>query len=506
MRLIRDVLRLKYESGLSERAISATLGISKGAIGSYLSRARAAKLSWPLPAELSEAALERLLFPGPRADAEGNRPVPDWAEVERELRRRGVTRALLWQEYRARHPEGFGYSWFCETYDVWKRQLSPTMRQSHVAGEKVFVDFAGDTIGVIDPGTGEVWQSHLFVATLGASNFIFAEARASEGLADWLGTHVNLFAALGGVPKFIVCDNLKAAVISPDRYEPGLNRSYLELAEHYGTAVLPARPGKPRDKAKVEQSVLIAERWILARLRNARFFSLAELNAAIVALTTELNGRIMRGFGASRAELFAALDAPVLGQLPAQPYSFATWLRRRPGPDYHVEVDGHWYSVPFRLIGQVLDVRAAAATVEVFHRGERVASHPRALHRRGHSTTAEHMPSAHRRHAQWTPARLLQEAAGVGPAAVALCEAIMTARPHPEQGFRTCLGILALARTYGTARLEAACARGSSIRARSVASIRSILQNGLDRAFQEDAAERRAPPPHGNIRGGGYFH
>jgi transposase len=506
MRLIRDVLRLKYENGLSERAISAMLGISKGAIGSYVARARAAGLSWPLPPALNETALERLLFPGARVDAEGTRPVPDWAEVERELRRRGVTRALLWQEYRARHPEGFGYSWFCQAYDSWKGRLSPTMRQSHVAGEKVFVDFAGDTLGVIDPVTGEIWQAHLFVATLGASNFIFAEARASEGLGDWLGAHVHLFAALGGVPKFIVCDNLKAAVISPDRHEPGLNRSYLELAEHYGTAVLPARPGKPRDKAKVEQSVLIVERWILARLRHARFFSLAELNTAIVALRAELNGRIMRGFGASRAELFAALDAPALGPLPAQPYSFATWLRRRPGPDDHVEVDGHWYSVPFRLIGQVLDVRVAAATVEVFHRGERVASHPRALHRRGHSTTPEHMPSAHRRHAQWTPARLLQEAAGIGPAAVALCEAIMTARPHPEQGFRTCLGILTLARTHGIARLEAACARGNSIRARSVASIRSILQNGLDRAFQEDEAERRAPPPHGNIRGGGYFH
>lgn len=505
MRLIRDVLRLKYGNGLGERAISVTLGISKGAIGSYLSRARAAGLSWPLPPDLGDGALERLLFPGQRADA-GSRPVPDWAEVERELRRRGVTRALLWQEYRGRHPDGFGYSWFCEAYDGWKGRLSPTMRQSHVAGEKVFVDFAGDTIGVVDPGTGEVWQARLFVATMGASNFIFAEARASEGLADWLGAHANLFAALGGVPKFVVCDNLKAAVISPDRYEPGLNRSYLELAEHYGTAVLPARPGKPRDKAKVEQSVLIAERWILARLRHARFFSLAELNGAIAALTAELNARVMRGFGASRAELFAALDTPALGGLPAQPYSFATWLRRRPGPDYHVEVDGHWHSVPFRLIGQVLDVRAGAATVEVFHRGERVASHPRALHRRGQSTTPEHMPSAHRRHAQWTPARLLQEAAGIGPAAVALCEAIMIARPRPEQGFRTCLGILALARTYGDARLEAACVRGSSIRARSVASIRSILQNGLDRAFREDAAERCAPPPHGNIRGGSYFH
>src|SRR5215218_7099197 len=366
MRRIRDVLRLKYEARLSERAMVAALGISKGAIGSYLSRARAAGLSWPLPEGLTDTELERRLFPGPPvAETVASRPAPDWAEVERELRRRGVTRALLWQEYRARHPDGFGYSWFCEAYEAWKSRLSPRMRQSHVGGEKVFVDFAGDTIGVTDPDSGVVWQAKLFVATMGASNLVFAEARASEGLADWIGAHVSLFAALGGVPKFVVCDNLKSAVISADRYEPGLNRSYLELAEHYGTAVPPARPGKPRDKAKVEQSVLIAERWILARLRNARFFSLAELNAAIAALTAELNARVVRGFGASRTELFAALDAPALGELPAQPYSFATWLRRRPGPDYHVEVDGHWYAVPLRLIGQVLEVRAAAAHAEV---------------------------------------------------------------------------------------------------------------------------------------------
>ena len=222
MRRIRDVLRLKYEARLSERAMVAALGISKGAIGSYLSRARAAGLSWPLPEGLTDTELERRLFPGPpAAEAVVTRPVPDWAEVERELRRRGVTRALLWQEYRARHPDGFGYSWFCEAYEAWKSRLSPRMRQSHVGGEKVFVDFAGDTIGVTDPDSGVVWQARLFVATMGASNLIFAEARASEGLADWIGAHVSLFAALGGVPKFVVCDNLKSAVISADRYGRG---------------------------------------------------------------------------------------------------------------------------------------------------------------------------------------------------------------------------------------------------------------------------------------------
>lgn len=304
----------------------------------------------------------------------------------------------------------------------------------------------------------------------------------------------------------MVCDNLKAAVTNPDRHDPGLNRSYLEMATYYGTAILPARPGKPRDKAKVEQSVLLAERWILARLRNARFFSLADLNATISTLTAELNARLMRGFGASRAELFSSLDAPALRPLRTPPYAFARWRRCRVGPDYHVEADGHWYSVPYALIRQLLDVRIGEATLEVFHKGERVASHVRVPNRRGHTTIPEHMPSAHRRHAQWTPARLLEEAGRIGPSAMALCDAVMTARPHPEQGFRTCLGILGLARSYGAARLEAACARGVSIRARSVGSIRSILQNGLDRAFLDDEPERQPPPAHGNIRGGGYFH
>jgi transposase len=505
MRRIREVLRLKFEVGLSDRVLAAAVGISKGAVAAYVSRARVAGLSWPLPEGMDDTALERRLFPGQPAP-EATRALPDWAMVERELRRRGVTRALLWQEYRAEHPDGFGYSWFCEAFDTWKSRVSPTMRQSHVGGEKVFVDFAGDGIDVVDPITGEIWQARLFVACMGASSLVYAEARASEGLEDWLGAHVNLFAALGGVPKFVVCDNLKAAVTNPDRYEPGLNRSYLEMASHYGTAILPARPGKPRDKAKVEQSVLLAERWIAARLRNARFFSLGELNAAIVALTAELNARLMRGFGASRAELFASLDVPALLELRTPAYAFARWRRCRAGLDYHVEIDGHWYSVPYGLIRQLLDVRIGEATVEVFHKGERVASHARVPNRRGHTTIPEHMPSAHRRHAQWTPARLLEEAGKVGPAVVALCDAVMSARPHPEQGFRTCLGILALARSYGAARLEAACARGLSIRARSVGSIRSILQNGLDRAFLDQEAERQPPPAHGNIRGGGYFH
>ena len=505
MRRIRELLRLKYENGLPGRVIATALGLSKGAVNDYLQRALAASLSWPLPEDLTDTALERRLFPGAPGAGAPARPEPNWAYVDSELRRKGVTRSLLWQEYRADHPEGFGYAWFCDRYDIWKGRVSATMRQRHGAGEKVFVDYAGDTLDVIDPASGVATAMKLFVAAMGASSLVYAEARPSEGLADWIGCHVGLFAFLGGVPAMIVCDNLKSGVTKPDRYEPTVNRAYQEMARHYGTSVVPARPYKPRDKAKVEQSVLLVERWVMARLRNQCFFSLAALNGAIADLVGELNARIMRAYGASRAELFAQVDAPALKALPAEPYAFATWKRCRVAPDYHVEVEGCFYSVPYRLIREALDVRIADRTIEAFHKGERVASHARSPGRRGHITVADHMPSAHRRHAAWTPARMMAAADKIGPAAAALFEAIMTDRPHPEQGFRTCLGILALERTYGQARMEAACRRAGLIKARSVGSIRSILQTGLDRAFLDPEPEPQ-PPRHGNIRGRTYFH
>lgn len=507
MRKIRELLRLKFDAGLSTRLIAEAVGISKGAVSDYLCRARMAGVVWPLPEALGDAELERRLFPPARHwRAQGSpRPEPNWAYVDRELRRAGVTRALVWQEYRTDHPDGYGYSWFCQSFDAWKGRLSPTMRQSHAAGEKVFVDFAGDTIDVFDPASGVAQPMKLFVAAMGASAYVFAQARANESLAEWIGAHVSLFAFLDGTPKIVVCDNLKAAVTNPDRHEPGLNRTYAEMAAHYGVAVIPARPRKPRDKAIVEQSVQLAQRWILARLRNRRFFSLSELNLAIAELTAELNARIMRTYGVSRAELFAMVDAPALGALPAEPYAFASWKRCRVAPDYHVEVAGCWYSVPFQLIRELVDVRVTERTVEVLHKGQRVASHLKSPGRRGHTTIPEHMPSAHRRHAEWTPARMMAAAEKIGPSAAALFERIMADRPHPEQGFRTCLGVLGLQKTYGPERLEAACRRALSINARSVSSMRSILQTGLDRAFMEPEPEA-SPLHHANIRGRAYYH
>lgn len=388
------------------------------------------------------------------------------------------------------------------------------MRQTHLAGDKLFVDWAGQTIGVVDPQTGAVDQARIFVAALGASNFTYAEARRTESLPDWIGAHVNALAAIGGVPKALVPDNLKAGITKPSRYEPGINRTYQDLADHYDCVVLPTRIRKPRDKAKVEVAVQIVERFVLAKLRNRTFFSLAELNAAIKECVTAINAKIMRKIGASRTELLETLDRPALKTLPATPYAYAEWKRARVAPDYHIEIAGHFYSVPSRLIREIVEARITATTVEIFHKGQRVAAHARSLVRRRHSTTPEHMPSAHRRYAEWTQARMMKEAARIGPATVALFNAIMKAKPHPEQGFRSCLGILRLEKSYGTARVEAAAKRGNDIGATTCGSIASILQHGLDKAYlhpdhgipDQPASPDACPIHHENIRGRGYYH
>jgi transposase len=452
--------------------------------------------------------LEALLF-GRTGVAPGTRrkPEPDWASLHRELRRPGVTLMLLWQEYRATQPEGYGYSRFCELYEGWEGRLSPTMRQVHPAGERLFVDYAGQTVELIDGTTGEVHRAQVFVAVLGASSYTYAEATLTQTLPDWIGAHGRALAFFGGVPRQIVPDNPKVGVLRANWYEPGLNPTYQDFATHYGTAILPARARRPRDKAKVEVGVQVVERWILARLRHQRFFSLAELNGAIRTLLDALNSRPMRRLGVSRRQLFEELDRPALAALPAEPYVYAEWRQRRVGLDYHVDIDGHYYSVPHRLLRQQVEARITERTVELFHKGQRVACHLLGGARGRHTTVADHMPSSHRRHAGWTHERLLHEAAAIGPDTVTLVGVILRSRPHPEQGFRACLGILRLARHYGTDRLEAACRRGLEIGARSYGSINSILDKGLDRQPLPRASQApELPLDHPNIRGSRYYH
>ena len=506
MRKIKEVLRLTHELGLSVRQVREATGVGKTAVNEYVSRARVIGITWPIPPEIDDAELERRLFV-PAGFRDGHaRVVPDWMKVHEELKRRGVTLMILWEEHRAACADGHGYSQFCELYNKWRKRLSPIMRQSHVAGDKLFVDWAGDTVEIVDAMTGEVHAAHLFVAVLGASSYTYAEARWTETLPDWIGAHVNALDFLGGVPKAAVPDNLKAGITKPSRYEPGINRTYQDLADHYGFVVLPARVRKPRDKAKVEAAVGIVSRYVLGRLRNQRFFSLDELNAAVRDCVTAINAKVMKRLGQSRNDLFASLDKPVLKALPSERYTYAEWKRCTVAPDYHVEVDDHYYSVPCRLLRETVDARFTTATVELFHKGQRVAAHVRSRLAHKHSTIPEHMPSSHRRYAEWTPARMLREAASIGPATVALCEAIMRAKPHPEQGFRSCLGILRLAKNYGVTRVEAAAMRGNDIGATTYGSIKSILEHGLDRAFAEPATPDAPPIRHANIRGPGTYH
>ncbi len=505
MRKIREILRLVIGEGRSVRHAAAATRVPASTVSDQLARARRAGLGWPLPDDLDDARLEARLFAPVAPPRAPGRPVPDWPTVNRELRRKGVTLQLLWLEHREQHPDGFGYSWFCHAYRAWQGRLDAVMRQEHRAGEKLFVDWAGQTLPIVDPDTGEVRQAQLFVAVLGASSHTYAEAFASQALPDWIAAHVHAFTFFEGCPEIIVPDNLKAAVIRPHRHEPELNRTYEEMAAHFGAVVIPARSGRPRDKAKVEAGVLLAERWILAALRHRTFFSLAEANAAIRERLDWLNRRPFKRLPGSRRELWETIDRPALRPLPATPYEYATWKGATVHIDYHVEVDRHWYSVPFQLVGQECDIRVTAGVVEVFHKGRRVASHPRSAKVRSFTTVLGHMPESHRRHAEWTPTRITAWAERTGPATAGLVAAIMASRPHPEHGFRSCLGILRLGRRYGDERLEAACARALAIRALSYRSVESILKAGLDGQPLPGSEPVIAIGDHANVRGAAYY-
>ncbi|MDE2933042.1 MAG: IS21 family transposase [Chloroflexota bacterium] len=503
MRKIREVLRLHYDAGLGIRAISRSLKASPSTVREYLVRAKIRGLSWPLPEPLDDAALLRRLYPTP-AQSSKRLPPPDWSKVHRELRRKGVTLALLWEEYKTVHPQGMQYSWFCEQYRAWAAKVDVVMRQEHRAGEKLFVDYAGHTVGVVNRDTGEVRQAQVFVAVLGASNYTYAEATWTQTLPDWIASHVRAFQFMGGSTELLIPDNLRSAVSRAHRYEPDTHPTYHDLACHYGVAVLPARVKKPRDKAKVEVAVQVVERWVLAVLRNRTFFSLAELNAAIAKLLERLNHRPFRKLPGSRRELFEQLDRPALRPLPAERYVFAEWKKARVNIDYHVEVERHYYSVPHALVGRQLDVRLTATTVECLYRGQRVASHVRSPLRGRHTTADEHMPEKHRKMGQWSPQRFIRWARTIGPHTATLIEAVLRSRRHPQQAFRSCLGILRLADSYGEQRLEAAAGRAVSLGANSYRSVESILKHRLDERPSEQI-ELGLAIEHTNLRGPSYY-
>lgn len=503
MRKTKDILRLAQETELTNRQIARSLNVSPSTVAECLKRAEAAGLVWPFDAsEMDEERVEELLYPEKKAPAY---PLPDWKDVHTELSRKGVTLMLLWQEYADANPRNcYSYSQFARRYAAWTKSLEVTMRQVHKAGEKLFSDFAGQTLPVVDPTTDEMTEAHLFVAAMGFSNYTYAEAFPSEQLPCWIAGHVNAFAFFERAPEIIVPDNPKAVVTKADRYEPELNRTFEEMAEHYGCVIIPARVRKPKDKAKVESAVLQAERWILAPLRNRTFHSLPEANRAIAERLEWLNDRKMKGMDASRAELFDDVDLPAMNPLPTDPYEFAIRKDARVNIDYHIEVDGHYYSVPYQLTRDKVEFRLTDSTVEVFHKGKRVASHPRSWAKGKATTTNEHRPASHRAYVEWTPSRVIAWAAETGPATAKMVEEIMRAKPHPEMGYRSCMGIIRLAGKFGTQRTEAACQRALSCRAVSYQSVKSILKSGLDRIDEQDE-DRGAVPPHDNVRGPDYY-
>jgi transposase len=498
---------LKWECRLTHRDIARSVGVGTGTVSEYTQRAVRAGLSWPLPDDLDDAALEARLFPGAPAAAV-ERQLPDWNWVHQELRRKHVTLQLLWGEYAAAYPQAhYRYSQFCELYRRFADRLKPSMRQVHRAGEKAFVDFSGSRPHVVDAETGVVREVELFVGVLGASSLTYAEAVESQELEPWIGAHIRMFEAWGGSPELLVPDNLKSGVTKPCRYEPEVNRTYAEMARHYGAAVIPARTYRAKDKAKVESAVLLAGRWILAVLRHRTFFSLHELNIAIRELTVALNERPMRALGVSRRELFEQLDRPVLKPLPQRRYELGEWKTCRVSIDYHIAIECNTYSVPYALLHELVEARITADVIEVFHNNSRITSHPRLRGRGRTSTLTEHMPASHRAHAEWTPSRIIHWAEKAGPATGRVVEQILRLRPHPEQGYRACLGLMRLGKKYSDERLEAACVRAEHLTAFSYKTVRNILEAGLDRVPVADDSPALPFPSqhHPNIRGAKYY-
>jgi transposase len=506
VRKIKEVLRLKFDLGLENRQIARSCSIPHSTVGNYLNRAKAAGLSWPLPDGLDDVGLGQKLFPVFPNSTARKIPLPNFQSIREELwRHKHVTLQLLWQEYKLAYPEGYQYTRFTELYGRWARKLDLVLRQDHRAGEKLYVDHAGPAVPIVDCKSGQVHEAVIFVAVLGASNYTYAEATWKRDLACWIGSHVRALEFFQGVPVVITPDNWKAGIKDPCYYEPELNPTYRDFADHYGTVIIPARPRRPRDKAKVESGVLVVERWILAALRHRTFFSLAELNIAIRELLTKLNQRKFRKLDTSRARLFEELDRPVLKALPSEPFAFAEWKKARVHPDYHVEIERHYYSVPYHHVGEEVEVSVSEKTVAIFHNGKRLVNHARSRVPGKHTTLPEHRPNKHQ-DLDWTIERITEKGKTIGPSTAAVVERIMLSRKHPELGYRSCMGVLRLAKRFTPERLEAACRRALAMDACAYRSIKSILQTGLDRQpLETEPLPAAYSGEHANVRGAGYY-
>lgn len=506
MRKIREIMRLRFECGCSHRIIAKSVNISDSTVSECLQRVKEAKLNWPLPDDLTDDELEARLYHS-RTTKVGEKKKwdIDWSYIHKELKRKNVTLRLLWLEYKEKQHNGIRYSRFCQVYRDWHKKLDVWMHQPHKAGKRLFVDYAGHTMPIVDPKTGEITEAQIFVAALGASNFTFAEATWTQNLADWIQSHINAFEFYQGCPEIVTSDNLLSGVHKSHLYEPEINQTYQDMAAHYGVVIIPARVNRPKDKSKVENAVLQVERQVLAPLRNRTFFSLAELNQAIRTLLDELNRRPFQKLQGSRLSQFQDLEKPALKPLPAIRYEYAEWRKVKAGFNYHVEIDKHHYSVPFTLIKKDLQVRYNSKIVEIFYNNGRIASHLRSYSVNGYTTNPHHMPKNHQAQIEWTPERIIAWAGTIGPKTAHFVEAVMAARLHPQQGFRSCVGILRLAKGYGNARLEAACKRALLIKSYNYKSIESILKNNLEAQPLPNTPTTTNPPTHEYVRGQTYY-
>lgn len=504
MRKMKEILRLGLVCKLGIRDIARSCCISHPTAKKYIKTAEKLGLSYEQAEQMDDNALYALLKSEKRLKAGELRPMPDWAYVHEELKKKHVTLQLLWEEYKAIHPNGYQHSQFSEHYYRWKKKLNISMRQTYKVGEKIFVDYAGQTVPVYDRVTGEIRQAQIFTAVLGASNYTYAEASKDQGLSSWINAHIRAFEYFGGVTKVIIPDNLRTGISHACYYEPDINPTYHDLAIHYGTVVIPARVRRPKDKSKVESGVLVVERWILAALRNRKFFSLNELNTAIKELLIKLNNRHFKKIPGSRQSCFENLEKKALIPLPQVPYTFAEWKQARVNIDYHIELNCHYYSAPYTLVHERVDIRYTNTIVEVFYKGKRIASHLRNDSKGHHTTIKEHMPKAHQQYLEWTPSRIINWAKNIGESTAELVDIILNSRSYPEQAYRSCLGILRFGKVYSSERLESACKRALVYKGYSYKSIKSILENGLD---SQPLPEPRGDIAinHENIRGDIYF-
>lgn len=504
MRKIREVIRLRLKCGLSAREIARSCGISHPTAKKYLDSAIKAGVSYESAEKMDDNALNNLLNSGRSSKLAVQRPMPDWAQVHGEFKKKHVTLQLLWEEYKAVNSDGFGVTQFRKYYCSWRKKLDISLRQAYKAGEKMFIDYAGDTVPIYDKNTGDIKQAQIFISVLGASNYTYAEAQEDQSLPNWISGHVHSFEYFEGVTDVIVIDNLLSGVSKACRYEPDINPTYHDLARHYGTVIIPARVRRPKDKSKVESGVLVVERWILAALRNRKFFSLNELNNAIKELLTKLNNKQFKKLPGSRYSHYIETEKKALKPLPNEPYLWAEWKKARVNIDYHIELNGHYYSVPYSFIHEAVDVRYTNTAVEIFHKNSRIASHRKDNTRGRHTTVKEHMPKVHQQYLEWSPSRIIAWAEKTGPKTAELMQAIIDKREHPQQAYRSCLGILRLGKAYSDIRLEAACKRALFYKGYSYKSIRSILENGLDKQSLPENKETIAIQ-HENIRGNDYF-